>query len=86
MEIIKSNTIKRREEDKKRIEIRLYDNMCSRVYSHQGFAKSENSVIQENNSQLGLYAVNVDFPLPFVVDAYLFKKDIYPKQIHKIHC
>ena len=60
--------------------------MCSLVYSHLGFAKSENSVEQENKNQLGLYAVNVDFPLPFVIDAYLFKKHIFLKQIHKSHC
>ena len=66
--MIKSNTIKRRE--RQRIEIHILP--CC-LFSEKRVAKSVNTVIHEKQKPLGLYPVNVDFPLPFVMDAYLFK-------------
>ena len=76
MEIIKLNTIRRQE--RQRIEM-----LCCFLFTSKRVAKSVNTVIHEKQKPMGLYVVNVDFPLPFVMDAYLFKKTIFLKQIHR---
>lgn len=73
MEIIKSNTIKRRE-------TKNWNTYCNVVcLLKKGVVILVNTVTHEKQKPLGLYAVNVDFPLPFVMDAYLFKKTIFFK-------
>jgi hypothetical protein len=79
MEIIKSNT--KRSQERQRIEIRSLLRCC--LFTAKRVAKSVNTVIHEKQKPMGLYVVNVDFPLPFVMDAYLFKKTIFLKQIHR---
>ena len=74
MEIIKSNTIKRRRDKKN------WNTYCNVVcLLQERVARLVNIVTHEKQKPLGLYAVNVDFPLPFVMDAYLFKKPIFCK-------
>ena len=57
--------------------------LCCCLFTAKRVAKSVNTVIHEKQKPMGLYVVNVDFPLPFVMDAYLFKKTIFLKQIHR---
>ena len=73
MEIIKSNTIKEWRKTKK------YWNTHRNVVCllEKRVAKLKNTVIQEKQRPVGLYAVIVDLPLPFVMDSYLYKTPIF---------